>query len=457
MIPRALFLAIMLLPVVNFAAENDSRPWRLTNSSERLQISAGQLLRYESLNGQYRSGRSGSDQILLARSNVLAELQLNRVNFGLELLDARQSLADRSTPLSNGLVNTAALQQLYATLSLRDILQTESNLDVRIGRQTLDLGSRRLIARSGFSTAPTSFTGAVATWNTAGGNRLRFFHMAPVQKNPRDAESLLANTSEFDRRNPATKLSGIYVEYPELSSIFSTDLYLIRISEQHAERQTNTHRTLNSAGFRLYRAAALQQLDFQLESVLQWGHSHDSTAPVEPGWRHRASMLHAELGYSFPGIWRPRLQLQLDYASGDEDPGDTENNRYDTLYGDRRFDFGPTSIYGPFSRPNLISAGYRISATPVRNTRLMLAHRAYQLESAQDAWVGSGLRDSSGESGRDLGQQLEIRLQWDALPGNLMLEGGAAWLNTGRFARRVRAGMAPSESHYGYLQSVLSF
>jgi hypothetical protein len=451
------FVFFLLLPATSFATENNPKPWRLSDGSGPLQISGGQLLRYESLNGQYRAGRSGSDQVLLARSNVRAELTFNAVDLGIEVLDARQALADRGTPLSSGLVNTAAVQQLYTTLRLGDVLQAESKVDVRIGRQTLDLGSRRLVARSDFSTAPTSFTGAVVTLNTAGGNRTRIFHMAPVQNNPQDIESLLSNTTEVDRLNHAIRVTGIYTEYLYLSKRFITDLFLIRVSEKHSERHPNTHRTLNSAGFRLFRTAVTQQIDFQLESVLQWGHSHANAAPAEQGLRHRAGMVHAELGYSFSGTWRTRLQLQLDYATGDDNPGDKENNRYDTLYGDRRFDFGPTGIYGPFSRPNLISLGYRVSATPFSNTRLMLSHRAYQLESARDAWAGSGLRDSRGKAGRDLGQQLEVRLQWDVLPGNLMLEGGAAWLNTASFARRASAGTAPSESQYAYLQSILSF
>ena len=46
-----------------------------------------------------------------------------------------------------------------------------------------------------------------------------------------------------------------------------------------------------------------------------------------------------------------------------------ENNRFDTLYGARRFDFGPTSIYGPFIRSNLNSPALRLFFKPEKTIR----------------------------------------------------------------------------------------
>lgn len=52
-----------------------------------------------------------------------------------------------------------------------------------------------------------------------------------------------------------------------------------------------------------------------------------------------------EVGYTFVEVWSPRFASQLDYARGDSSPNDGENNRFDTLYGARAFDFGATGIY----------------------------------------------------------------------------------------------------------------
>ena len=74
--------------------------------------------------------------------------------------------------------------------------------------------------------------------------------------------------------------------------------------------------------------------------------------------------------------WSPRLIFQYDYASGDDDPNDADNNRFDTLYGARRFDFGPTGIYGPFARANLSTPGMRIKLKPAANMLLAFLHYA---------------------------------------------------------------------------------
>jgi len=389
---------------------------------------------------------------------VHAQLQLDNISFGAELLDARQALADTETPLTTGLVNTAALQQLYANIKLGSLLQENSSLDIKTGRQTIDLGSRRLIARSTFNTAPTSFIGLVATFNSADSNRWRAFHMSPVLKLPGDFDSLQNNETSPDKGNNKVKISGFFSELPTLFEAFRSDFYFVHLSEEDSSRQQTADRRLNNAGFRFYRPAASAAIDFELESVVQWGSSHASASSADTArLTHRAQLVHIELGYTFHGDWRPRLQFQLDYASGDKDPNDGSNNRFNTLYGDRRFDFGPTGIYGPFSRANLLTAGYRFTAVPAGNLRLMLSHRAYRLASAHDVWQGTGLRDSSGRSGRELGHQFEARLQWDAAPGNLTLEAGIALLDAGSFAKNAGKTNPASETRFVYLQSLLVF
>ena len=87
---------------------------------------------------------------------------------------------------------------------------------------------------------------------------------------------------------------------------------------------------------------------------------------------HFAHFHHLSLGYSFDVPWSPRLSLHYDYASGDDDPSDGDNSRYDTLFGSRRFDYGPTSIYGAFARSNINTPGVRLALEPSHE---IVAHR----------------------------------------------------------------------------------
>lgn len=150
----------------------------------------------------------------------------------------------------------------------------------------------------------------------------------------------------------------------------------------------------------------------------------------------------------------PRVALEYDYASGDEDPNDSKNQRFDTLFGARRFDFGPTGIYGAFARTNLNSPGVRITATPTADVLLGLDHRAHWLASYTDSWVPAGLRDRSGRTSNYIGQQLELSARWD-INSSLNLEASWTRLFKGEFAKTAPNAPDGQDVDYVYVQSML--
>ncbi len=448
--------------LISFAVPSfaqDSQPWRLIESTDNTRVAFTHQLRFENLDGQFRAGRLGSsDQVLLSRTTVTGEYRHESTSVVIEALDARQALADSGSSLTSKVVNTANLQQLYATAKFSDFLQGTSTLDLKLGRQTIDLGSRRVIARSTFSTVPTSFDGLHSALTLEDGSRLQLFYLQPVPGIPNNLNDLLANRTVRDHRSDAIELWGAFSELPALTEWLRGDFYYIRLNEKDTRSQAGTNRQLNHYGVRLFHPAAAEQMDFDVETVLQRGSSHATAASTDVrALDHDAYFLHAEVGYSFAATWNPRVQALFDYASGDENPLDGSMERIGDVYGERRFDFGPTSLYGPFARTNLVSAGYRINATPAAGMRLMVTHREFRLAESRDTWSGTGLRDSLGRAGRGLGQQLEARLQWDVMPGNLTLESGFAWVNWSDFAERVGGAKMPSQTHYAYLQSQLTF
>jgi hypothetical protein len=65
--------------------------------------------------------------------------------------------------------------------------------------------------------------------------------------------------------------------------------------------------------------------------------------------------------------------------------------------------------------------------------------------------------DPSGESGTLIGQQIELRLRWRPLLGNLLLEAGYARLFDGGFMKDAPNSVDGGDSNYVYAQSVLAF
>lgn len=153
----------------------------------------------------------------------------------------------------------------------------------------------------------------------------------------------------------------------------------------------------------------------------------------------------------------PRLVLQYDYASGDTDPNDTDNSRFDTLFGARRFKFGPTGIYGPFDRGNINSPGFRIEAKPSMNLVGFIGYRAAWLASRKDELTTGEIRDECGASGRFLGHQLEGRLRYKLFSGSFENEIGGAYLFKGAFLRNAPDTPSSTNVIYFYMQKILKF
>jgi hypothetical protein len=87
----------------------------------------------------------------------------------------------------------------------------------------------------------------------------------------------------------------------------------------------------------------------------------------------------------------------------------------------------------------------------------MTTDRAYWLASDTDAWTTSGLRDPAGDSGSFIGHQLEARVRWDVLPGNVRLEVGGAYLFAGEFIDNAPNATGQGDTTYGYVALDLTF
>jgi hypothetical protein len=90
----------------------------------------------------------------------------------------------------------------------------------------------------------------------------------------------------------------------------------------------------------------------------------------------------------------------------------------------------------------------------------LLSHRWLRLDSPRDALVSSVRRDLSGDSGRDLGEQWELRWQYKPRQSAYSLELGAAYLDKGAFfAGSENAGLLnpPTTGNSRYLFAQLTW
>jgi len=447
---------LILLTAAALIAPAAASPQSAGQRSVQLQVSGSQRIRYEHLWNQFVQRSPGNDQAVSLRTEVAARLSFESLGARFELIDSRVYLADDDTPLSVSHVNPIDILQAYLTASIPDLFVHGSELEIKLGRQTMNVGSRKLVAGNTFRNTTNSLNGLHALWGDPQGRSIRAFVTVPVQ---RRVFSIRDNKARLDKEQFNTLFWGLQLGKRVHSAATQLEILIIGLHEEDSDQVETSNRSIATTGFRMVRSRAPGQVDFEIETVAQAGRSRNSDLPSDTtDLTHLAWFLHTSIGFTLLHSLQPRVFLEYSYASGDEDPTDDKNGRFDTLYGARRFDYGPTGIYGPFARSNLKSPGVGIAAGPSSDWRAFLRYRAFWLAQNRDYWPTTGIRDPNGLSGSFLGCQIEGAARWNWLPDRSTIEAGFARVRLGDFPKNAPNGYPEYENPlYFYTQLTLRF
>ena len=457
---QGLWMLALALPAGAQEPPPKDAPWSLeeaVGAPDWLSLEGHLRIRYESFDEQFRAGLSGSGHGLFTRAALRATARHGDYRGTLELMDARQFDTPSDVPLSASQVNALDVLQAHVGVLLDDVWAEDDELDVVLGRHTMDIGSRRLVARNRFRNTVNSFTGLNATYDNGLGAVLRAFYTIPVNKLPNDRDSIRDNEQEWDEERSQVRFFGIHGARKELFGPVNAELYLFGLEEEDGDDLSTKDRDLWTAGTRLVKPPEAGEFDFELEAVVQTGESRSSSSDANTtDLDHQAELFHLSVGYRWEGPSATRLEFLFDYASGDEDPNDGDWNRFDSLYGVPHFEWGPTGIFRAFTRENMISPGLRLRTQLTDSASLMIADRFNYLASDRDAWTTSGLVDPTGQSGDYVGNLAEARVRWKADP-NVQFDLGVAHLFAGEFIDDAPNATTQGDSTFVYLGTTLSF
>ena len=379
---------------------------------EWLDVAVEQRTRFEYLAQPFRGGEPGTQTQYPIRSRLrigvdapggfrfLAELQDSRV-FGDGPNDFTGSEQDR-----------LSFAQLFASYTKRELFGTALRADVHVGRMSLDFGSRRLIARNGYRNTTNAFDGVHLALGDPAAWRVRAFYVEPV---------ILDERAWEDKSYGSQRLWGTAFEDKHVPWL-NFDVYYFGLHDRRTNGST-LGRSYETFGARALRVPKLDQWDYELEAMGQFGQRTITRGGVPTQLDQQAFYGHAELGYTFAVPWSPRLVGQFDYASGNPNPTGDDSGTFDPLFGARRGDLIATGIYGPFRRSNILSAGGRLLIVPRPDLKAWLKVRYWQLAQSKDTFAGNGLTDASGDAGDKLGTDIELSAQWTPAPW-LTLETG---------------------------------
>ena len=406
-----------------------------------LNVAVEHRTRYDVFDNGFTKTIPGFNDQIHQRTRFLMEIKniIDPLKFTLELTDMRSTMASFGQAHNPNFADHFDFTQMHLGLHDKNFLGTGYAAKFEVGRFMMDLGEARLVGGHRWGTLSPAFDGLhFMLGNTDEKWSLRVFGSRPVQR----------VTTSLNWNTPETYFSGAYVTNRDLRWA-NFDGYFLQLNESDNLKQRN----LSTPGFRLFAKPAKGMMDYEIESMYQFGDTQN-----EKVFAHRH---HGEIGYSFDtkisGVNMPtRLIYLFDYSSGDRDP----NKNFDILYAKRRVEYGPTGMFGPFFPSNLISpVGFRATLLPTPQVRLMMSHRAYWLANKHGAYVGSGLQDATGQAGSFLGHMLDVSVGWDPQYSYLKrvsFDIGYSHIFKGDYFDKVGPGLS-ADTNYGYTMATFKF
>ncbi|WP_081643314.1 alginate export family protein [Sphingobium bisphenolivorans] len=412
-------------------------------------------LRYESIDGQARAGFDSSDSLANIRTQILGEYRTGNVRFGVELFDSRAYGADPGTPLSTNEVNALEPVQAYVGADFDRPFGAGTKLSLLAGRMTLNLGSRRLVAADDYRNTTNGSTGLRVDLTASKDLKGTFIYVLPQMRLPDDRQDLRDHKVKLDRESFDLVLWGGLLSRARLIGPFMAELSYFHLGERDAPGRPTRDRSLDTYGGRVIAEPRPGHLDYEVEYFHQTGEVSASLAATAPRLPVSANFLHADVGYSFSGPWKPRLSAEFDWASGDRPGG--RFGRFDTLFGMRRADLAPAGLYNAVARANIITPGIRLEATPGKRVDWFAVYRPMWLAAKEDSFSTTGVRDASGRSGDFAGHQIEARLRYWLVPARLRFEYDGLLLLKGRFLREAPNAPPKDMTVYNSFNLIASF
>ena len=422
---------------------------QLLNVPEWLHLGLDFRTRYEAYSQPIKKNETTGAAQFSERTDVQLGIRYKLFQFHAEFLDARP-LYNYGLTVSSRMEDRNDLLQLYGSVGTDNLFGSRLPMELQIGKFTQAFGRSRLIARSNYSNVPYSFVGGHLTLGTLKDWQIRAFVMLPVQNHQTSPDTVNSNTLFSGMSYLDQRISWLHTE---LYAYYITQNEQVQGTTGNNQEQSTQGQLadLYTLGFRLFRPEAKRTFDYDIESAYQFGQTAlKSGAPLLTTF---AFFQHAEVGYTFALPWTPSIRFKYDYASGDSDPNDNTNGRFNPLFGTQNFPFTYTGIWSLFKRANISSPGYLVSVEPLKHFQAIFKQRFWWLAQSKDEFVGASLQDPTGRAGTYVGWELDLRLAWTVSP-NLLIEGGWMYFIKGSYySNLLKQGVAgaPNDKNADYV------
>ncbi len=402
--------------------------------------------RYEWRNNDIRRIEGGEDNPFFLRNRAWIGIKdiLDPFRFAVEFQDSR--VYNNKHAITDQERNEYDLLNAYGELHFKKALGADDRgndrpIRFRVGRMAYETTDRRFIARNEWRNTTNTFEGfRLNLGREANDWELDLFGLQPV----------LRLQTQFDKANDHLWFFGGIGTWRKWSEIATFQAYY------HGQKQTadpngftatnRLDRQIHMPGFRIYGKAG-SILDFDVSYNHQLGFSGPN--------RVDAQGYTIEVGRGFEHAWKPRFSAFYGYASGDKDPNDGVDNRFDRFFGFAR----PWSADHYVIYENLKAPKLRFEISPTQKLGFEVGYGAYWLASKTDRMfdildgnISNTIkdpgfnRDRTGQSGNFGGHAFEGRIRYQPTPRiNTIL--GYTHFTSGEFVQNRIAANSCATNH----------
>lgn len=430
-----------------------------------LDIGLDYRLRYEYRDNDYRRSRDTLDEPILLRTRGFIAIKeiLDPLRFTLEVEDARRNNGQFTREFDTRDVNKAEPIQAYAELYFKEALGKDDlgnarPVSIKAGRHAFEYLDRRLLARNEWRNTTNTFQGVRAQI----GQKHNDWQVDVLALQP-----ITRFTDQLDQRERSQALYGVIGDWRRWSDIVTLQPYYLSFRQDGDKVEFDANgrsltpnaqidRDIHTAGLRAYGIVGKTGWDYDVNYQTQWGEQQrkNNAGVVTGELDHHAYAYNVEAGYTLEHPWKPRFSANYGFASGDKDPNDLKNQRFERLFGFAR----PWSNNDYFQMENLVAPKLRVEFEPRKNLKIDAGYNWYRLDSATDRWNGAGLRDNTGNSGKDVGEEFDVRVRFpigDHVSANV----GYAYFWAGDFTKATSKRIDPDrrdDSNFFYVELSVS-
>lgn len=267
-------------------------------------------------------------------------------------------------------------------------------ITVRAGRQELSYGDQRLVSPLDWHPVGRSFDG-VRTWYEGEEFQVDFFAM-----NVLEASTVPGGEAWDDQ-----VFGGLYFTTSAIERhVFDAYVFFRHFNTETFIGETGSVGDLTdgTVGFRFKGKTA--GFDYSAEAVFQFGERGDDDV--------KAYAWAVVAGYTFDCTWSPRIGVEWDFASGDQDPTDGDYETFDPLFA---FVHAYQGYLDIFAWRNGHDVALKVSAKPTDDLFMEIATHFFRLDSDSDAWYnapGRPIRRVAGGVDNNVGIELDLHFKY---------------------------------------------